>query len=192
MNPQKLKLKRAERRRFRVRKAIYGTPAEAAAERVPEQPAHLRPAHRRPQRRHARRRDERRQEVRPQARRQRRRRQGGRQEARRGRQGQGDHRAAFDRGAYRFHGRIEALAVAATEAGLVCTSLESLKAKQRQGRGEARGQAQGEEGRRASPRAKESRRARSQKANRRAKASPKVREASQETGEGKPKGEEKS
>jgi large subunit ribosomal protein L18 len=38
-------------------------------------------------------------------------------------------KAAFDRGPYRFHGRIEALAVAATEAGLVCTNLESLKAK---------------------------------------------------------------
>jgi len=38
--------------------------------------------------------------------------------------------AAFDRGQYRFHGRIEALAAAATEGGLVCTSLESIKAKQ--------------------------------------------------------------
>ena len=38
-------------------------------------------------------------------------------------------KAAFDRGQYRFHGRVEALAVAATEAGLVCTNLESLKAK---------------------------------------------------------------
>jgi large subunit ribosomal protein L18 len=38
-------------------------------------------------------------------------------------------KAAFDRGSYRFHGRIEALAVAATEAGLVCTNVESLKAK---------------------------------------------------------------
>ena len=38
-------------------------------------------------------------------------------------------KAAFDRGQYRFHGRIEALAVAATQAGLVCTDLESLKAK---------------------------------------------------------------
>ena len=37
--------------------------------------------------------------------------------------------AAFDRGAFRFHGRIAALAVAATEAGLVCTDLESMKAK---------------------------------------------------------------
>lgn len=37
--------------------------------------------------------------------------------------------AMFDRGPYRFHGRIEALAVAATEAGLVCTSLESVKEK---------------------------------------------------------------
>lgn len=38
-------------------------------------------------------------------------------------------KAAFDRGAYRFHGRIEALAVAATEAGLICTDLESIKKK---------------------------------------------------------------
>jgi large subunit ribosomal protein L18 len=38
-------------------------------------------------------------------------------------------KAAFDRGPYRFHGRIEALAVAATQAGLVCTDLASLKAK---------------------------------------------------------------
>ncbi len=31
--------------------------------------------------------------------------------------------AAFDRGNYRFHGRVKALARAATEAGLVCTGL---------------------------------------------------------------------
>ncbi len=31
--------------------------------------------------------------------------------------------AAFDRGAFRFHGRVKALARAATEAGLVCTGL---------------------------------------------------------------------
>src|SRR5437868_5661147 len=31
--------------------------------------------------------------------------------------------AAFDRGHYRFHGRVKALARAATEAGLVCTGL---------------------------------------------------------------------
>jgi large subunit ribosomal protein L18 len=32
--------------------------------------------------------------------------------------------AAFDRGHYRFHGRVKALARAATEAGLVCTGLK--------------------------------------------------------------------
>jgi large subunit ribosomal protein L18 len=32
--------------------------------------------------------------------------------------------AAFDRGHYRFHGRVKALAKAATQAGLVCTGLK--------------------------------------------------------------------
>ena len=43
--------------------------------------------------------------------------------------GKGITAASFDRGQFRFHGRLEALAVAATEAGLVCTDLVSLKAK---------------------------------------------------------------
>ena len=39
-------------------------------------------------------------------------------------------KAAFDRGPYRFHGRIAALARAATQAGLVCTGLEAPKPKE--------------------------------------------------------------
>jgi large subunit ribosomal protein L18 len=38
-------------------------------------------------------------------------------------------RAAFDRGPFRFHGRIAALARAATDAGLVCTGPEVVKPK---------------------------------------------------------------
>ena len=37
--------------------------------------------------------------------------------------------AAFDRGNYRFHGRVKALARAATEAGLVCTGLTEAAPK---------------------------------------------------------------
>ena len=37
--------------------------------------------------------------------------------------------AAFDRGNYRFHGRVKALARAATEAGLVCTGLTDAAPK---------------------------------------------------------------
>ncbi|MCE9533900.1 MAG: 50S ribosomal protein L18 [Planctomycetes bacterium] len=37
--------------------------------------------------------------------------------------------ASFDRGHYRFHGRIRALAVAATKAGLVCCVPENIKVK---------------------------------------------------------------
>jgi large subunit ribosomal protein L18 len=37
--------------------------------------------------------------------------------------------AAFDRGHYRFHGRVKALARAATEAGLVCTGLKDEEPK---------------------------------------------------------------
>jgi large subunit ribosomal protein L18 len=36
-------------------------------------------------------------------------------------------KAAFDRGSYRFHGRVLALAVAATEAGLVCCDPKNIK-----------------------------------------------------------------
>ncbi len=37
--------------------------------------------------------------------------------------------AAFDRGPYRFHGRVKAIARAATEAGLKCTGLEDTTKK---------------------------------------------------------------
>jgi large subunit ribosomal protein L18 len=39
--------------------------------------------------------------------------------------------AAFDRGSYRFHGRVAALARAASQAGLVCTSLEAPAPKEK-------------------------------------------------------------
>src|SRR5687767_3130025 len=35
--------------------------------------------------------------------------------------------AAFDRGHYKFHGRVQALAVAATQAGLVCCEPKNIK-----------------------------------------------------------------
>ena len=39
--------------------------------------------------------------------------------------------ATFDRGHFRFHGRVKALARAATEAGLVCTGLKDEAPKQK-------------------------------------------------------------
>lgn len=44
--------------------------------------------------------------------------------------GQGITEAAFDRGPYRFHGRVKALARAATQAGLKCTGLEDAPKKE--------------------------------------------------------------
>src|SRR5262249_53373155 len=68
--------------------------------------------------------------------------------------------AAFDRGQFRFHGRIAALANAATEAGLLCTDVEANKAKQKAAAAAAEAPAKGEKG-----------------------------EGKKEKGEGKPKGE---
>lgn len=125
MDAQKLKAKRSERRRFRVRKAVYGTPARPrlsvfrsnlhisaqliddlngvtlAAATSSGKAAGLK--------------------------------HGGNVAAAAevGKKlaaaavGKGITAAAFDRGSYRFHGRVAALARAATEGGLVCTSLEA-------------------------------------------------------------------
>jgi large subunit ribosomal protein L18 len=125
MDAQKLKAKRSERRRFRVRKAIYGTPARprlsvfrsnlhiyaqliddlngvtlAAAGSTGKAAGvkhggNVSAAT----------------EV-------------GKKLAEKAKE-KGITAAAFDRGAYRFHGRVAALARAATEAGLVCTSLDA-------------------------------------------------------------------
>lgn len=129
MNTQKLKRKQAERRKYRVRKAIYGTPAKprlsvnrsnlhisaqliddlngitlAAATSQGKNSglkhgANVKAAT----------------EV-------------GRKLAEAAK-AKGITVAAFDRGQFRFHGRIAALAVAATEAGLSCTDVEAVKAK---------------------------------------------------------------
>lgn len=125
MDAQKLKAKRAERRRFRVRKAIYGTPAKPrlsvfrsnlhiyaqliddlngvtlAAATSSGKAAGLKHGG----------------NVSAAA-------EVGKKIAAKAKE-KGITAAAFDRGAYRFHGRIAALARAATEAGLVCTSLEA-------------------------------------------------------------------
>jgi large subunit ribosomal protein L18 len=53
-------------------------------------------------------------------------------------------KATFDRGAFRFHGRIAALARAATQGGLVCTSLEAPKPKTEAAPAEAPAKGKGE------------------------------------------------
>lgn len=130
MNTQRLKTKRAERRRYRVRKSMYGTPAKPrlsvsrsnlhiSAQLIDDlngvTVASATSAGKSSGLKH-----------------------GGNVAAAQavGRKlaeaakAKGVTVATFDRGAFRFHGRIAALAVAATEAGLVCTDLESMKAKQ--------------------------------------------------------------
>ncbi|SRR6266545_3704924 len=130
MNTQKMKSKRAERRRYRVRKSIYGTPLKPRLS-VSRSNLHISAqliddlngvtlaaatsAGKNSGLKH-----------------------GGNvaaakavgQKLAAAAKAKGITVAAFDRGGFRFHGRIAALAVAATEAGLICTSLESMKAKQ--------------------------------------------------------------
>lgn len=60
-------------------------------------------------------------------------------------------KAVLDRGAFRFHGRIAALARAATQAGLVCTGLEAPKHKEHPApeapaKGKGEGKPKGEKG----------------------------------------------
>jgi large subunit ribosomal protein L18 len=60
-------------------------------------------------------------------------------------------KAVFDRGQFRFHGRIAALARAATQAGLVCTGLEAPKPKEAPpaeapAKGKGEGKPKGEKG----------------------------------------------
>jgi ribosomal protein L18 len=129
MNIQKLKRKQAERRRYRVRKAIYGTPAKPRLS-VSRSNLHISAqliddlngvtlAAATSQGKNSGLKH------------------GGNVAAARAvgqklaeaAKAKGIATAAFDRGQFRFHGRIAALAVAATEAGLVCTDLESVKAK---------------------------------------------------------------
>ena len=129
MNTQKLKRKRAERRRFRVRKSLYGTPQKPrlcvsrsnlhiSAQLIDDlngvTVAAATSAGKKSGLKH-----------------------GSNiaaakavgQKLAEAAKAKGITTAAFDRGHFRFHGRIEALAVAATQAGLVCTDLEALKAK---------------------------------------------------------------
>ena len=130
MNTQKLKLKRAERRRYRVRKTIYGTPQKPRLS-VSRSNLHISAqliddlngvtlaaatsAGKNSGLKH-----------------------GGNvaaatavgQKLAEAAKAKGISVAAFDRGPFRFHGRIAALAVAATEAGLVCTDVDAVKAKQ--------------------------------------------------------------
>lgn len=129
MNTQKLKAKRAERRQYRVRKTIYGTPTKPRLS-VSRSNLHISAqliddlngvtvaaatsAGKNSGLKH-----------------------GGNVAAAKvvgaklaeAAKAKGITVAAFDRGPFRFHGRIAALAVAATEAGLVCTDLDSMKAK---------------------------------------------------------------
>ncbi len=131
MNAQKLKQKRAERRRFRVRKSLYGTPEKPrlsvcrsnlhiSAQLIDDLNgvtlAAATSAGKKSGLKH-----------------------GSNIAAAKAvgtklaeaAKAKGITKAAFDRGQFRFHGRIAALAVAATEAGLTCTDLEAMKAKQK-------------------------------------------------------------
>ena len=130
MNHQKAKHKRQLRRRHHVRRKITGTPERPRLTRLPQLQAHLRPADRRPDRRHAGRGQQpvagRPQGPCPTAATSRRRRSVG-QKLAEAAKAKGIDKAAFDRGHYRYHGRIKALAEAANAAGLQCCEPKERK-----------------------------------------------------------------
>jgi large subunit ribosomal protein L18 len=143
MNAQKLKQKRAERRRFRVRKDIYGTPEKPrlcvfrsnlhiSAQLIDDLNgitlAAATSAGKKSGMKH-----------------------GSNiaaakavgQKLAEAAKAKGITKAAFDRGQFRFHGRLAALALAATQGGLVCTGLEAPKPKEAPAEAPAKGKGEG-------------------------------------------------
>lgn len=130
MNAQKLKQKRAERRRFRVRKSLYGTPEKPrlcvyrsnlhiSAQLIDDLNgvtlAAATSAGKKSGMKHGANIDAAKAVG---------------QKLAEAAKAKGISKATFDRGQFRFHGRLAALALAATQAGLVCTGLEAPKPKE--------------------------------------------------------------
>jgi large subunit ribosomal protein L18 len=194
MNPQKPKLKRAERRRFRVRKTLYGTPQKPrlcvsrsnlhiSAQLIDDLNGVTIVAATSAGKKSGLKHGSNIAAARAVG-----------QKLAEAAKARGINVATFDRGPFRFHGRIEALAVAATQAGLVCTSLESLKAKHTKGEAkpEAKPDAKKGEGK---PKGEKAEKGEKPEGKQKGEGKPKGEAEGKprgEKGEGKPKGEEKS